>query len=266
MNAIWLVSFLLLQAPDSGVTRIGIDQKLGARVDASIQFRDETGTPVHLGDFFGTKPIVLTPVYFGCPMLCSMELNGLVRALRVMRFTPGDEFQIITFSFDPTEGPGLASAKKEQYLRDYGKAKARDGWHFLTGDDASIKQLTDEIGFRYTRDESINQWAHAAAVIVLTPDGRIAQYFYGIEQDPGDLKLSLVQASGGKIGSFVDRAVLFCYQYDAHAGKFSLAILRIVRMAGVVTVLAIVGFIVMNRAGRKHKDTETQRHRGIPAV
>jgi protein SCO1 len=247
MKATLFAMLLLLQAPDSGITSIGIDQKLGVQVDGSIPFQDEEGNTVRLDNFFGTKPIILTPVYFECPMLCSMELNGLVRALRVMRFTAGEEFQIVTFSFDPNEGPRLASAKRDQYLRDYGKPSARGGWHFVTGNAESIRQLTDEIGFRYTRDESLKQWAHASAVVVLTPDGRVSQYFYGIEHDPGDLKLSLVQASGGKIGSFVDRAVLFCYQYDAHAGKYSLAILRVIRVAAIATLLAVVGFIVANR-------------------
>lgn len=241
----YLLSLLLLLQPSTPITTlIGIDQDLGAQVDPNITFRDEHGKQVTLGDFFGTRPIILMPVYYECPMLCSMQLNGLVAAMHVMPFTPGKEFEIVTFSIDPAEKPGLALAKKDHYIRDYGRAGADNGWHFLTGDAESIHQLTDAVGYRYTYDEPIRQWAHASALIVLTPAGRVSQYFFGIEYDPADLKYSLIEASGGKIGSFIDHALLFCYQYDPAAGKYSLAIMRLMQVAGVATMFGLVMFII----------------------
>jgi protein SCO1/2 len=174
--------------------------------------------------------------------------------MRVMPFTAGREFEIVTFSIDPNEGPDLAAAKKQQYVHDYGKPGVAAGWHFLTGDAESIRKLTGAIGFRYTYDEATHQWAHVSAVMVLTPAGRVSQYFYGIEHDPADLKYSLIEASSGKIGSFIDRAVLFCYQYDPLTGKYSLMIMRVMRLAGVGTVIGIVMFMVWGR--RRDKDKQ----------
>lgn len=242
-----IVSMMLLQTPDSVLSRIGIDQRLGESVDPKIAFRDETGRPVQLADFFGKKPIVLTPVYFECPMLCGMQLNGLVRALKVMPFTAGEEFEIVTFSFDPNEDADLARSKKEHYVRDYGRPRAADGWHFLTGDEEAIRDLTASIGFRYTFDENVGQWAHASTLVVLTPAGRISQYLNGIEYDPAALKYSVIEASEYRLGSVVDRVLLLCYQYDPHSGKYSLAIMRVVRLAGAATVLAIIGFWRVSR-------------------
>ena len=244
-----LIAIMLLQNPNSILTQIGIDQKLNVRIDPSISLRDEQGRTVMLGDFFGTKPIIITPVYFECPMLCSMQLNGLVRALRVMPFTAGKEFEIITFSIDPMETPALAQSKKEHYVRDYAKSEAQAGWHFLTGEPQAIRELTDNIGFRYTYDEAIGQWAHVSTLIVLTPDGRISQYLYGIEYDPVDLKYSLIQASDGKIGSIIDHALLFCYQYDPSTGKYSLVIMRVIRLAGAGTILGLAAVVMF--ASRK---------------
>jgi protein SCO1/2 len=259
MSLMFLMSLLLLQTPqvpqtpaDSVITAIGIDQKLGVPIDGDIPFRDERGQVVHLGDFFGKKPIILTPVYYECPMLCSMQLNGLVRALRVMPFAAGKEFEIVTFSIDPGETPELAASKKQHYVRDYGKPTAEAGWHFLAGEEESIRRLTELIGFRYMYDAPIDQWAHASAIVVLTPDGRVSQYFYGIEHDPGDLKYSLIEASGGKIGSLIDHALLFCYRYNPATGKYSLAIMRIVRLAGLATALGLVAFMVFG--GRRNKN------------
>jgi len=251
MNSILLMSLLLLQTPDSVIDAIGIDQKLGAQVSQDISFRDESGKVVKLGDFFGEKPVILTPVYFECPMLCSMNLNGLVRALRVMPFTAGKEFEIVTFSIDPAEGFELASSRKQHYVRDYQRPEGAAGWHFLTGDAESIRKLTDEIGFGYKYDEPVKQWAHVSTVLVLTPDRRVSQYFYGIEQDPGDLKYSLIEASGGKIGSVIDQALLFCYQYNASTGKYSLMIMRVVRLASLAMALGIVGFWALGSRKKK---------------
>jgi protein SCO1/2 len=241
---------LLLQNPDSLLTQIGIDQRLGAQLNPQIAFTDERGSSVKLGDFLRNKPVILTPVYYECPMLCSMLLNGLVRAMHVLPFSAGKEFEIVTFSIDPREKPELAAEKKQHYVRDYGKPEAASGWHFLTGTPESIRQLTDEIGFRYKYDEISRQWAHTSTILVLTPNGTISQYFYGIEFDPGDLRISLVQASNQKIGSIVDHVLLYCYQYDASTGKYSLAIMRVVRLSAVATMLGIVAFMVFGSRRR----------------
>jgi protein SCO1 len=240
MSIIFLVLFL--QQPLT--TLIGIDQNLGVQVDPKVAFRDEFGRPVQLGDFFGARPIILMPVYYECPMLCNMQLNGLVSAMHVLPFTAGKEFDIVTFSIDPNETPALALAKKDHYIHDYARAGADRGWHFLTGTSDAIQQLTNTVGYRYTYDEAVRQWAHASALIVLTPSGRVSQYFFGIEYDPADLKYSIIEASGGKVGSFIDHALLFCYQYNPATGKYSLAIIRLLQGAGLATVIALVVFMI----------------------
>jgi protein SCO1/2 len=244
MIALFMALLLQTTYADSVVARIAIDQKLNEPLDGSISLRDETGRTVRLGDYFRDRPIILTPVYYACPMLCTELLNGLVRALRAMPLTAGKDFEILTFSIDPHETPALAAAKREGYLHDYNRPKAAAGWHFFTGSPDAIQKLTTEIGFRYTFDSNTNQWAHASTIIILTPDGRTSQYWNGVEFDSGDLKLSLVQASNGRIGSIVDRVLLYCYHYDPVSGKYSLTIMRVIRIAGLLTVLAIVAFIV----------------------
>jgi protein SCO1/2 len=238
-----IVSALLLQNPDSVLNQIGIDQKIGAQIDPKITFHDESGQTVRLGDYLTTKPVILTPVYYECPMLCSMLLNGMVKTLHVLPFTAGKEFEIVTYSIDPNEKPDLAKDKKQHYVRDYGRSGAAAGWHFLTGDSESIHALSDEIGFRYTYDAYTKQWAHTSGIVVLTPGGVVSQYFYGIEYDPSDLKLSLVQASNKKLGSLTDHVLLYCFQYNPTTGKYSLAIMRMLRAAAVATVLLIAGFV-----------------------
>jgi protein SCO1/2 len=242
-----LMTFLLLQTPDNVITQIGIDQKLGSAVDLDLKFRDEMDRPVRMRQFVGTSPVILMPVYFGCPMLCGMQLNGFVRALRILPFTAGREFEVITFSIDPEESGAEARSAKAHYIRDYGRPAAANGWHFLTGNEESIRTLTDQLGYRYTYDRAIGQWAHSSALIVLTPDGRISQYFNGIEYDPGALKYSLIEASSGKIGSVVDRALLYCYQYNPATGKYSLSVLRAIRVSSVMIVLALALFMVGSR-------------------
>jgi protein SCO1 len=239
-----LFMFLLfLQQPAPVTTLIGIDQNLGVQVDPNIPFKNEYGQDVILGSFFGARPIILMPVYYECPMLCSMQLNGLVAAMKVLPFTVGKEFDVVTFSIDPNETPALALAKKDHYIHDYGRAGADRGWHFLTGNADSIHRLTNAVGYRYTYDEPIRQWAHASALIVLTPTGRVSQYFFGIEYDPADLKFSVIEASGGKVGSFIDHALLFCYQYNPATGKYSLAIMRLLQVASIATLLGLLTFM-----------------------
>ncbi len=246
-----LLLILLLQTPDSVISRVGIDQHLGDQVDPAIVMRDEQGRAVRLGDLFGTRPILLTPVYYECPMLCSVQLNALARAMKVMPLEAARDFDIITFSINPNERPDTARTSKAHYVRDYGKRGGDAGWHFLTGDADSVRRLTENIGFHYTIDPATGQYAHATTLLALTPGGNISQYFYGIEYDPGELKYSLIRASGGKIGTVIDHALLYCYQYDPTTGKYSLAIIRMVRAGGVVTVLGLV--LIAARASRQRK-------------
>jgi protein SCO1/2 len=224
---------------------IGIDQKLDSQVPLDLAFRDETGQPVKLERYFRSgRPVILTLVYYECPMLCTLVLNGLVSALRALSFDAGEQFEIITVSFDPNETPQLAAAKKEAYLAEYRRPGAAEGWHFLTGDAAAIEGLSRSVGFRFRYDQEIQQFAHAAAIMVLTPGGRVARYFYGVEYAPRDLRLGLIEAAENRIGSAVDQLLLYCFRYDPHTGKYSAAILNIVRLGGVLTVLSLAGFVL----------------------
>ncbi len=223
---------------------VGFDQKLGDRIPLDLQFKDETGRDVRLGDYFGKKPVVLSLVYYRCPMLCTLSLNGLAGALEVLSFVPGQEFEVLTVSFDPKEGPVLAAAKKTAYLARYKRPQADQGWHFLTGPKESTEALTRAVGFRYVWDEATKQWAHPAGILVTTPEGRIANYLFGVEYSPKDLRLAVVAAAGGKIGNAVDQVLLYCYRYDPHTGRYSASILNLVRLAAVATILVLVGFIL----------------------
>ena len=202
---------------------IGIDQRLGEVLPLDLPFRDETGRTVRLGDYFGARPVILTLAYYECPMLCTQVLNGVVRSLRALPFTVGKEFEIVTVSFNPDEKPALASAKKAEYIASYGRPEAAAGWHFLTGDQPSISAIARAAGFRYRRDEESGQYIHASGIMVLTPDGVLARYFYGIDYAPRDLRLGLVEASAGRIGTPADRALLFCFHYDPATGKIQRA-------------------------------------------
>ena len=228
------------------LSRIAIDQRIGHQLPSDIPFVDENGKDVTLGDYFGKRPVVLALVYYECPMLCTQVLNGLVSALGVLNFEAGREFDVVAVSFNPKEGPGLASQKKAAYLERYGRPQSAAGWHFLTGSQASIDRLTDAVGFRYEYDEKIGQFAHGAAIEVLTPKGAIAKYFYGIEYSPRDLRLGLIEASAERIGSVVDDVLLFCYHYDPSSGKYGTSILRMVRAGGILTVLAFAIFLTLS--------------------
>jgi protein SCO1/2 len=248
-----LTSILLLMAialPANGqgspvgiLTEIGIDQQLNAAVPANLVFRDETGREVRIGDFYRGRPLILSLVYYECPMLCTMALTGLVRSLRAVPFDVGREFEVLTVSIDPAETSAVADVKKSLYVRQYGRAGADAGWHFLTGDEQSIRSLADAVGFRYKRDPYTKQWAHVSAIIVLTPNGRVSQYFYGIEYSARDLRLSLVEASESRIGSIVDNVLLYCYHYDPVTGKYGFAIMSALRITGCATVMALGLFI-----------------------
>ncbi len=224
---------------------VGIDQRLNAQVPLDLMFRDEDGRSVRLGDYFGSKPVILALVYYKCPMLCTLTLNGLERTMRVMPFDVGDQYTVVTVSFDPRETPALATAKKQEYLAHYGRPGGATGWHFLTGEESSIRPLTEVVGFHYNYDPQSGQYAHTTGLVVLTPQGRIARYFYGVEFSPRDLRLSLVEASANKIGSRVDEILLFCFHYDPATGKYGLVIMRVIQFAGAITVLALGSFLAV---------------------
>ncbi|HEY7509331.1 MAG TPA: SCO family protein [Vicinamibacteria bacterium] len=215
---------------------VGYDQRLGEAVPLDVALRDEDGRDVTLGQYFGKRPVVLTIVYYDCPMLCTLSLNALASALATLSFDVGREFEVVTVSFDPREGPDLARAKKAAYLQRYKRKGADAGWHFLTGDEASLKRLTAAVGFRYAWDERTKQFAHPAGLLVLTPDGRISRYLYGVEYAPKDLKLAVMESGAGRIGSVIDQVVLFCYQYDPQTGRYGAVVMRIVRVLAVLTL------------------------------
>jgi protein SCO1/2 len=232
--------------PNSVVEKIGVDQKLGAPVPLDLEFRDESGRTVRLGQYFTTgKPVVLSLVYYRCPGLCTMTLNSMSAAFKPLTLSVGKDFEVVTVSIDPKETPKLAAAKKAEYLKRYGRPGAEAGWHFLTGDGASIEALAAAVGFRYVYQPEIDQYAHAAAIMVATPQGKLARYFYGIEYSARDLRLGLVEASGNRIGTLADVMTLLCYQYDPKSGKYGTAVMRIVRAGGVATVLGLGAFIVL---------------------
>jgi protein SCO1 len=243
-----------------GLKNVGIEQHLNDQIPPDLTFRDETGRAVQLRDYFGKKPLILNLVYYQCPMLCGEVLSGLESALRVLKFDVGKEFDVLTVSFDPRETPEMATAKKAEFLKRYGRAGAADGWHFLTGPQASIDALTKAAGFDYEYDAKTGQFAHATAIMVLTPEGRIAQYYYGVEFAPKDLRLGLVQASQGKIGSIVDEVLLYCYHYNPDTGKYGAIISRILKIAAGATIFVLGTFlIVMFRLGSGSEQKHSKR-------
>jgi protein SCO1/2 len=234
--------------------QVGIDQRLNEQVPLDLRFRDESGREVALGDYFKKgKPVVLTLVYYECPMLCNQVLNGAVGAFQALPFTAGKEFEVVTVSFDDREGPELAARKKETYLRRYKREGADAGWHFLTGDKASIEALARAVGFRYVWDEQSKQFAHASALMVATPTGRLSHYLYGIDYAPRDLRLALVEASEGKVGSPVDALLLYCYHYDPAVGRFA-PVMGVLRVAGVLTVAGLVAFLLYLRRKTRQRE------------
>ena len=235
-------------APDSRppiLRNVAIAQRLDHPLPLDLPFRDEAGRTVHLADYFGKRPVVLVLAYYNCPMLCTQVLNGLLSSLRVLPLDVGREFEVVTVSFDPRDTPAAARAKKEPYVGRYGRRGAAAGWHFLTGEPRSIAGLTDAVGFRYAWDERIGQFAHASAIYVATPDGRLSRYFFGIEYAPRDLRLALVEASQGKIGTLVDALLLYCYHYDPVAARYGAVVMNMVRLGGVAIVSGLSVFLVL---------------------
>jgi protein SCO1 len=234
-----------------GVT---FDQRVNEQVPLDLVFRDETGRPVPLRESFGAKPVILVLAYYHCQNLCPLVLDGLVRALRGVSFDVGNQFNVVTVSFDPRDTREVAAAAKTKYLDQYGRPGAAAGWHFLTGEDGAIQRLTQAVGFHFTYDAATDQFAHASGIVVLTPGGRILRYMYGIEFSPRDLRLSLVEASANKLGTIIDQALLFCYHYDPVTGRYSLLVLKVVRLAGLATAAALGGFmLVMFRRDRQRR-------------
>jgi protein SCO1/2 len=232
---------------------VKIEQRLNEQIPLDAEFKDETGRTVRLGEYFkGTKPVLLSLVFYKCPMLCNQILNGVLASARSQAFTVGKEYDILTVSFDPRETPALAAEKKASYIERYNRPGAESGWHFLTGDEVNIRRLTDTVGFIYNYDEKTDQFAHASGIMLLTPEGRLARYFYGIEYGARDIRLGLVEASANKIGSLTDQLLLYCYHYDPATGTYGPAVINIMRAGGVVTVLGIGALIlVLRRKGAK---------------
>jgi protein SCO1/2 len=226
--------------------QVGLDQRLDQQVPLNLAFNDENGQAVQLQQYFGQKPVILMLVYYQCPMLCTQVLNGFTGAMNgIVRFNIGREFNVVTVSIDPRDTPQDAAAAKKRYLQRYRRAGAAEGWHFLTGKKDQIDALAQAVGFRYAWDPEIQQYAHASGLMLLTPAGRVAQYYYGIEYAPRDIQLGLVEASKGKIGSVVDQVLLYCYHYDPRQGRYGAAIFNILRLSALATVLALGGFMLI---------------------
>ncbi len=236
--------------------QVSFEQNLGVQVPLDLPFRDETGRAVQLSQYFTGRPVVLALVYYECPMLCVQALNGLVKSLKVLALEPGRDYTIVTVSFNPEETPAQAAAKKDEYVARLKRPGAADAWHFLTGTEASIRLLTDTVGFHYVYDAATKQFAHPTGMIVLTPEGKTSKYVYGIDYGPRDLRLALVEASDHKVGTPVDRLLLYCYHYDPTTGKYGLVLMNVLRLAGVLTVAMIGGFILLMRRREKRRLAE----------
>lgn len=245
----------------SGLEHVGIEQKLDEQVPLDLEFRDETGKTVKLGDYFHPgRPVVLNLVYYNCPMLCGEVLQGLTAAVKVIKFMPGKEFEVVTVSIDPREGPELAAAKKQTFMERLDRPGAGKGWHFLVGQKSQIDALANAIGWEYQYDPKTDQFAHAAGIVLVTPKGKIAQYYYGVEYSARDMRLGMVEASQNKIGTIADQVLLYCYHYDPRTGKYGAVITNIIRLSGVATVVILGGFLViMFRRDHQEKGIGTGR-------
>ncbi len=268
--AAWLVLIFSCLCLGSGITRaeahavqdafleeVGFDQRLAEQVPPDLSFRDETGRSVRLGDYFGKKPVILVLAYYNCTMLCPVLFDGLVRSLRAISFDAGAQFQVLSVSFNPREAPTLAANRKALYVQRYGRPGTETGWHFLTGAETAIRELTRAVGFRYSYDAKRDQFAHAAGILLLTPEGKTARYLYGVEFSPRDLRLGLVEAAAGKIGSPVDQLLLYCYHYDPLTGTYGMVIVNVLRLAGLATVLTLGTYmaVMLRRERRTHVTT-----------
>jgi len=243
--------------PPTILNKVTITQKLNTQIPLDGQFRDETGKAVRLGDYFGKGPVVLSLVYYQCKIVCPEEIDGLVSALEMVKFVPGKDFDVVFVSIDPSETPEIAAKEKALYVKRYGHPETANGWHFLTGQQPAIDSLAKAVGFGYVRvpgpDGVMNQFAHASAIELLTPDGKLSQYYLGVEYPPNDLRLGLVEASAGKIGSPVDAILTYCYRYDPRLNRHSLVIARVVQLGGLITVFGLGSYMtIMFRRDLKH--------------
>lgn len=235
--------------------QVRFDQRLGERVPLALAFRDEAGRQVRLGDYFGERPVVLVLAYYECPMLCDMVLNGLTGSMKALALNPGRDFEVVVASIDPGETPQLAAEQKRQELARYNRSGTEDGWHFLTGSQESISALTDAVGFRYVYDAERDEYAHGAGLTVLTPDGQVSRYLFGIDFPPRDLRLALVESADRKVGTLLDQAMLYCFHYDPAIGRYSAAAMRLLQVAAAVTIVVVLSIIVLLR----RRETQTQR-------
>ena len=252
------------QVSPADLSNVGVEQRLNQPVPLDLQFKDETGKTVKLGDYFHSgRPVILNLVYYTCPMLCGEELAGEASALGVLRFTPGNEYEVVSVSFNPDETPKDAAEKKQVYIARMNEHLEHktdgSGWHFLTGEQANIKQLADAVGFRYRRDPRTGQFIHAAAIMIVTPTGRIAQYYYGVEFSPKDIRLGLIEASQDKIGTLVDQVVLYCYHYDPNTGRYGAVVTNMMRVAGAATMLILGGFLIVMYRRESHNGNKGAR-------
>jgi protein SCO1/2 len=258
----------MMRNPDSkpaplpaGLQGVTIEQNLNHQVPLNLAFRDEFGRSLPLSTYFsGHKPVILALVYYTCPMLCNLVLSGMESSLRAISLDPGRDFEVVAVSFDPHDTPEIASAKRATYLQRYRRADTANGWHFLTGDEASIKVLTAAVGFRYKLDPVTGQYAHASAIMILTPDGKLSRYLYGVEYAPRDVRMGLVEASQNKIGSPVDQILLFCYHYDPSTGRYGAIAMNMVRFAGAGFVLICGAFLVIAWRRDWRRDRHALRH------
>ncbi len=239
------------------IEHVTFSQRLGERLPFDARLTDETGREVALGDYFGKdRPVVLAFVYFQCPMLCPLVMNGISSALKVVPFTPGKDFDVVLVSFDPKDTPEAANAKKRAHLQHWAVPETADGWHFLTGTEQEIRRVTDAAGFTYEWDEETQQFAHVSGLLVATPDGRLSRYFYGVEFSPKDLRLALVDSGQGRLGSVVDELLLYCFHYDPSSGKYGAVFMNIMRLGGVLTVGLVLGFVVLMRLRESRRVAE----------
>ena len=230
------------------IQHVTFSQRLGERLPLDVRLTDESGTSVALGEYFGKdKPVVLAFVYYQCPMLCPLVMNGISSALKVVPFTPGKDFDVVLISFDARDTPEAANAKKRAHLQHWATPENADGWHFLTGTDQEIRRVANAAGFTYEWDEETQQFAHVSGLLVATPDGRLSRYFYGVEFSPKDLRLALVDSGRGQLGSVVDELLLYCFHYDPSSGRYGAAFMNLIRLGGVLTVVLILGFVVLMR-------------------
>jgi protein SCO1/2 len=243
-------------------SQVGIEQKLGTRLPLELTFKDETGKTVRLSGYFGKRPVILVMAYYECPMLCTVVLNELTRAMNGLDLRVGKDFEVVTVSISPTETPELAAKKKANYVKSYNYEGADKGWHFLVGEEQNIKRLADAVGFNYVYDPKTKQYAHSAGIMIATPDGKLSRYLIGVDFAPRDLKFALAESSQGKIGNPVLSAVLYCFQYDPSTGRYGLVVLRVIQLAGIITVLSLAtligGAILLERRRRPKIDDTSE--------